>query len=80
VAHRQILTRLNFKTLPSELGIFMIGDSKLLRRYATILSTDACGLPFHRPNGLLSLDVEIANDSTIFLVIFVDQRTEIRGR
>src|SRR6266581_9238246 len=43
VAHRQILTRLNFNSLPSELGIFMIRDSKLLRRYATIMSTDACG-------------------------------------
>jgi hypothetical protein len=46
VTHRQVLTgqvltRLNFENLPSELGIFMITDSKLLRRYATILSTDA---------------------------------------
>src|SRR5262245_42060041 len=57
VAHRQILTRLDFKSLPSELGIFMIVDSILLRRYATILSTDAWGstaargLPFHWPIG-----------------------------
>src|SRR5215813_2388671 len=51
VAHRQILTRLYFKSLPSELGIFMIIDSILLRRYATILSTDAYCVLFHRPIG-----------------------------
>src|SRR3954454_20004003 len=35
VAHRQILTRLNFKSLPTEVCIFMISDSKLLGRYST---------------------------------------------
>ena len=52
VAHRRILTELNFKSLPSELGIFMIDDLEVARRrYAIILSTDVCGLPFHRPIG-----------------------------
>src|SRR5262249_18294630 len=35
-----------YRSLPSELGIFMIVDSILHRRYTAILSTDAYGVPF----------------------------------